>query len=95
MNGITDFWYPVAVALAGFVVRSLRFGVHSVKSGMSGAVCAVFSGIIAFWMLDGSQLEDGIRYAVVGLCGYSGGIVLDAALYRLMRIIKGDRQAIR
>ena len=90
MNTLTDLWYPALVALVGFIVRSARFGVKSVKSSISGALCSVFSGIVTIWILDGSDLSEGIKLASVALTGYSGGIALDSALFRFTKFIRGD-----
>ncbi len=75
-----------AFGLVGGVVRVLRKGVKGWLDLLTQVCVSAFCGILAFSLLAG-QVPD---LALVGLCGVagnSGGMLLDAVRFRLIRRI--------
>ena len=75
-----------AFGLVGGLVRVMRRGVKGWLDLLTQVVVSAFCGILAFSLLAG-QVPD---LALVGLCGVagnSGGMLLDAIRFRIIRRI--------
>ncbi len=80
--------WGAAFGLAGGVVRALRRGVRGWLDMLAQCVVAAFCGALAFGLLSGHVPELALA-AVAGIAGNSGGMLLDALRWRLVRKAAG------
>lgn len=82
---------PVVLAVFGGLARACRFGVKSWKHFAGSMVVSAFTGVLVHLLLSGSGLSPSVMAAIVAASGYSGGIILDALVQRLVRGVEEFR----
>ena len=89
MDNIRNFLESVTVqlllSLFGGAARAVRFGVRSWRQFAAALVVSGFAGVIVHLLIQDSSLADSIKAGLVGLSGYSGGMILDALASRLQK----------
>ena len=89
MNDIRNFLesvtVPLILSLFGGAARAVRFGVRSWRQFTAALVVSGFAGVIVHLLIQDASLADSVKAALVGLSGYSGGMILDALASRLQK----------
>lgn len=93
MNDIKSFleatMMPMLLAVFGGLARSARFGVTSWKQFLSAIVLSAFTGVLVSLLMQDLTWSESVKSAIIAISGYSGGIILDALVDR---VVKGVAQ---
>lgn len=84
----------IGFAILGIVagtVRFFRYGYKGLKHLAGGMVRCVFTAVTVGFLLDMTDWPPTVVTALVGLSGYFGGTLLDAALWRVNKEIRTAR----
>ena len=89
MNNLKSFLeamtMPMLLAVFGGLARSARFGITSWKQFLSAVVLSAFTGVLVSLLMEDLALSPSIKSAIIAISGYSGGIILDALVDRVVR----------
>ena len=76
---------PMLLAVFGGLARVARFGVPSWKQFLSAIVLSAFTGVLVSLLMQDLSWSDAIKSAIIAISGYSGGIILDALVDRVVK----------
>ena len=89
MNNLKSFLeamtMPMLLAVFGGLARSVRFGITSWKQFLSAVVLSAFTGVLVSLLMEDLAWSPSIKSAIIAISGYSGGIILDALVDRVVR----------
>lgn len=89
MNNLKSFLeamtMPMLLAVFGGLARSARFGITSWKQFLSAVVLSAFTGVLVCLLMEDLVWSPSIKSAIIAISGYSGGIILDALVDRVVR----------
>ena len=89
MNNLKSFLeamtMPMLLAVFGGLARSARFGITSWKQFLSAVVLSAFTGVLVCLLMEDLVWSPSIKSASIAISGYSGGIILDALVDRVVR----------
>ena len=89
MNNLKSFLeamtMPMLLAVFGGLARSARFGITSWKQFLSAVVLSAFTGVLVCLLMEDLAWSPAIKSAIIAISGYSGGIILDALVDRVVR----------
>ena len=80
---------PMLLAVFGGLARVARFGTPSWKQFLSAIVLSAFTGVLVALLMQDLNWSDSVKSAIIAISGYSGGIILDAMVDR---VVKGVAQ---
>ncbi|MDL2307273.1 phage holin family protein [Desulfovibrio sp. OttesenSCG-928-C06] len=84
-NFIEGLTVPLLLALFGGAARAVRFGVRSWRQFAAALMVSGFAGVIVHLLIQDASMSESVKAALVGLSGYSGGMILDALATRLQK----------
>ena len=76
---------PLLLAVFGGLARSARFGVTSWKQFLSAIVLSAFTGVLVSLLMQDLALSPSVKSAIIAISGYSGGVILDALVARVVK----------
>ena len=76
---------PMLLAVFGGLARSARFGVTSWKQFLSAIVLSAFTGVLVSLLMQDLALSPSVKSAIIAISGYSGGVILDALVARVVK----------
>ena len=76
---------PMFLAVFGGLARVARFGVPSWKQFLSAIVLSAFTGVLVSLLMQDLAWSPSIKSAIIAISGYSGGIILDALVDRVVK----------
>ncbi|CAK7067583.1 MAG: hypothetical protein DELT_01716 [Desulfovibrio sp.] len=79
---------PLLLSMFGGIAKALREGVRSCRQFAASMVVSGFAGVIVHLLIQDMAFSASVKAALVGLSGYSSGIILDALAARLKRGIE-------
>ena len=79
------FVLPMLLAIFGGLARMAHFGVTSWKQFLSAVVLSAFTGVLVSLLMEDLAWSPSIKSAIIAISGYSGGIILDALVDRVVR----------
>ena len=77
--------FPMLLAIFGGLARMAHFGVTSWKQFFSAVVLSAFTGVLVSLLMQDLTLSESVKSAIIAISGYSGGIILDALVDRVVR----------
>ena len=79
------FVLPMLLAIFGGLARMARFGTPSWKQFLSAIVLSAFTGVLVALLMQELAWPESVKSAIIAISGYSGGIILDAMVDRVVR----------
>jgi hypothetical protein len=79
---------PVVLGIAGCTVRLVRFGAKNWRQLTASVSSAVFASVLVYWGLDLLTFPPTVDAAICGVSGYMGGLLLDAAQFKMLQITR-------
>ena len=76
---------PILLSVFGGLARLARFGVPSWKQFLSAIVLSAFTGVLVSLLMQDLNWSESVKSAIIAISGYSGGIILDALVDRLVK----------
>lgn len=76
---------PLLLSLFGGAARAMRYGVRSWRQFAGSLLVSGFAGVVVHLLLQETELSASVKAALVGLSGYSGGVILDGLALRLQQ----------
>lgn len=86
----SEWILPVSLAVIGGIIRRLRSGRCSSASLIFGMAMAGFVGVLAHLALQDVAMSAGLKSAIVGVAGYAGGDLLNAASRKVCVMVGMD-----
>ncbi|WP_165177412.1 phage holin family protein [Desulfovibrio sp. ZJ369] len=78
---------PLLLSAVATCVRLSRFGWKGVRHLMASLFASTFTGVIVFWGLDYFDLSPTVDAAIISVCAYMGGSLLDAFAFRARQVV--------
>ena len=89
MNDIKSFLeamtMPMLLAVFGGLARMAHFGITSWKQFLSAVVLSAFTGVLVSLLMQDLAWLESVKSAIIAISGYSGGIILDALVDRVVK----------
>ena len=79
------FVLPMLLAIFGGLARMAHFGVTSWKQFLSAIILSAFTGVLVALLMQDLTLSESVKSAIIAISGYSGGIILDAMVDRVVK----------
>lgn len=79
---------PAALGIAASAARVSRYGWKGMRHFIGSTTISVFTGVLAGWLMDLVDVPATVTAAVISICAYSGGSILDAVIWRAHREIR-------
>lgn len=76
---------PMLLAIFGGLARMAHFGVTSWKQFLSAIILSAFTGVLVALLMQELAWPESVKSAIIAISGYSGGIILDALVDRLVK----------
>ena len=76
---------PMLLAIFGGLARMAHFGVTSWKQFLSAIILSAFTGVLVALLMQELAWPESVKSAIIAISGYSGGIILDAMVDRVVR----------
>ena len=76
---------PMFLAVFGGLARVARFGVPSWKQFLSAIILSAFTGVLVALLMQDLTWSESVKSAIIAISGYSGGIILDAMVDRVVK----------
>ena len=76
---------PMLLAIFGGLARMAHFGVTSWKQFLSAIILSAFTGVLVALLMQDLAWSESVKSAIIAISGYSGGIILDALVDRLVK----------
>lgn len=76
---------PMLLAVFGGLARMARFGVTSWKQFLSCIILSGFTGVLVSLLMEDLPWSPSIKSAIIAISGYSGGVILDALVDRVVK----------
>lgn len=76
---------PMLLAIFGGLARMARFGVTSWKQFLSAIILSAFTGVLVALLMQDLTWSESVKSAIIAISGYSGGIILDAMVDRVVK----------
>lgn len=79
---------PILLSSIATVVRIMRYGWKGVKHFIASVSTSIFVGVLVSWSLDYFELKGTVCAAIISLCAYMSGTLLDSLVFRAKKVVQ-------
>ena len=78
---------PLILSSVSTCVRVARYGWKGVRNFVASLLTSTFTGVVVFWGLDYFDLPPTVDAAIISVCAYMGGSLLDTFAFRVKQVV--------
>ena len=78
---------PLLLSAVSTCVRVARYGWKGLRHFVASLLTSTFTGVVVFWGLDYFDLSPTVDAAIISVCAYMGGSLLDTFAFRVRQVV--------